>query len=104
MQPDLVSKRKQIILLLKTIQDPELQIDLWTLGLIYGIDIQDSTTTITMTFTSPSCPFADSIVREIKEKLKTLEFIKELNIEITFEPLWSKDNLDLEVLLELGLA
>jgi metal-sulfur cluster biosynthetic enzyme len=101
----LIQKRKQTINILKTIRDPELNLDIWTLGLIYGIDFVESCgVVIVMTFTSPSCPFADQIVSEVKTKLSKIESVSSVEVQITFEPLWSKDSLDLDVLLDLGLV
>ncbi len=118
---ELITKRKQIVKILKTVKDPELNVDVWNLGLIYGIDIVDNAkedsnkspkedsknsnkVVIVMTFTSPSCPFAQTIIDMIKAQVTSLEFVDAVEVQITFEPLWSKDNLDLDTLLELGLV
>ena len=95
---------KEIITTLKTVFDPEMPINIWDLGLIYGVNFKDGLAEITMTFTSPNCPFAESILNEIKTKLLALESVKEVRVDIVWEPVWSRDSLDDEMLLELGLA
>jgi metal-sulfur cluster biosynthetic enzyme len=95
---------KEIITTLKTVFDPEMPINIWDLGLIYGVNFSDGLVEVTMTFTSPNCPFAESILSEIKTKLLALESVREVKVEIVWEPVWSRDSLDDEMLLELGLA
>ena len=96
--------RKQIIETLKTVFDPEMPINIWDLGLVYGVNFNNGLAEIIMTFTSPNCPFADSILREIKNKVLEVESVKEVKVEIVWEPVWSRDSLDDEMLLELGLV
>lgn len=83
-----MATKEEIIEVLKTVEDPEINMDVWTLGLIYNIDpVDDSTVKIKMTFTSPMCPFGPQIVEEIKAKL-TEKNIKTVDVEITFDPPW----------------
>ena len=96
--------RKQIIDTLKTVFDPEMPINIWDLGLVYGVNINFGNAEIVMTFTSPNCPFADSILSEIRNKLLEISDVIEVKVEIVWEPVWSRDSLDDEMLLELGLA
>tara|TARA_Y100000310_G_scaffold345701_1_gene468497 strand:- start:6826 stop:7143 length:318 start_codon:yes stop_codon:yes gene_type:complete len=91
---------KTAIECLKKVEDPELNLDVWTLGLIYGIDIKDKNITITMTFTSPTCPYAPQLMAQIKYVLEDKGY-KEPKIEITFEPVWEPSE---EVKELLGLA
>ena len=73
---------------IKTVQDPELNIDIWTLGLIYNLDLKDAETAdIKMTFTSPLCPFGPMLVEELKGKLISKGF-KTVTVDIVFEPIW----------------
>jgi len=81
--------KEKIIEVLKTVVDPELNIDIWTLELIYNIDADDSgRVDIKMTFTSPGCPFGPVIVNDVKHKLKEVEGAKEVNVDVVFEPPW----------------
>jgi metal-sulfur cluster biosynthetic enzyme len=72
---------------LKTIDDPEIGVDIFTLGLIYDSKIEEDKVTITLTFTSPTCPFGPQMVEEVKKKLRELG-AKEVIVEITFSPPW----------------
>ena len=86
---------------LKKVFDPELQLDVWTLGLIYGVEVKEEKKVfIKMTFTSPACPYAPQLVAEIKERLKEIGFI-DPEIEFTFEPLWKPSD-DVKMLLGLS--
>lgn len=79
--------KEQIIEVMKTCNDPELNLDIWTLGLIYNIDINNELVKIKMTFTSPMCPYGPMIVEELKEKLEKAS-IKNPEVEIVFNPPW----------------
>lgn len=83
-------KNKAIIDVLKTIEDPELGIDIWTLGLIYNIDVkeEEQKVHILMTFTSIMCPVGPMIVQSVEAGLKKLENIKEVKVEVVFNPPW----------------
>jgi FeS assembly SUF system protein len=92
-----------IITVLKTIFDPEIPVDIYELGLIYGIDIDDEyKVNISMTLTSPSCPVAESLPAEVEEKVRGVEGVEAAKVEITFEPPWDKDMMSEEAQLELG--
>ena len=78
--------KQQLIEILQSVEDPELHIDIHTLGLIYETEIKDTEVFIKMTFTSPFCPFGPQMVDEIKEKIKSTG--KTADIEITFDPPW----------------
>lgn len=85
---------------LKQVQDPELQLDVWTLGLIYEIEIKEKKPFIKMTFTSPGCPYAPELVFLIKSKLKEAGF-EEPELDFTFDPPWQPSD---EVKMLLGLS
>ena len=88
---------------IKTCFDPEIPVDIWELGLIYGIDISDdSDLKITMTLTSPNCPAAESLPAEVENKLKQLPDIKSVKLDLTFEPSWDKNMMSEVAQLELG--
>ena len=80
--------REAIVEILKTIEDPELFIDIWFLGLIYNIDIDNGEVNIEMTFTSPMCPAGPQLKNEVQEKIKTLPGVTAVNVNITFQPPW----------------
>ena len=87
----------------KTCFDPEIPVDIWELGLIYEIDINDDTDlNVKMTLTSPNCPAAESLPAELEGKLKQLPNIKSVKLELTFEPPWDKNMMSEVAQLELG--
>lgn len=93
----------QIIEVIKTIYDPEIPVDIFELGLIYDVSVDDDMhVTIAMTLTSPSCPVAETLPVEVEEKVASLKEIKSAKVEITFEPPWDKSMMSEEALLELG--
>jgi FeS assembly SUF system protein len=95
---------ESIVKVLKSIYDPEIPVDIYELGLIYDVMVNtDYEVKILMTLTSPNCPVAESLPREVEEKVKTIENIKEVDVEITFDPPWSKDLMSEEAKLELGM-
>jgi FeS assembly SUF system protein len=96
--------QEKVIATLKTIYDPEIPVDIYELGLVYGIDINDEhDATITMTLTSPSCPVAETLPPEVEEKVKTIDGINGCKVEITWDPPWDKSMMSQEALLELGM-
>ena len=98
-----VSKEK-IMELLSDIYDPEMHIDIVSLGLIYNIDItEDFDVKILMTLTFPGCPFGPAIVEEIEDKLKGIEGLRNVVIDITFEPPWSPEKMDPDIRAALNL-
>ena len=95
---------ESIVKVLKSIYDPEIPVDIYELGLIYDVMVNtDYEVKILMTLTSPNCPVAESLPREVEEKVKTIEHIKDVDVEITFDPPWSKDLMSEEAKLELGM-
>ncbi len=92
-----------IIEKIKTIYDPEIPVDIYELGLIYDVMIsEDNDVKILMTLTSPNCPVAETLPMEVEEKVKTIEDVKDAEVEITFDPAWSQDMMSEEAKLELG--
>jgi FeS assembly SUF system protein len=92
-----------IVKKLKTIYDPEIPVDIYELGLIYDVMVNTDYEVKLMTLTSPNCPVAESLPREVEEKVKTVEHVKDAEVEITFDPPWSKDLMSEEAKLELGM-
>ncbi len=94
---------ERVITMLKTVYDPEIPVDIYSLGLIYKIDLDDDgVLNIDMTLTAPSCPAADFIVEDARIKLESIEGVKSVNINIVFEPEWNKDMMSEEAKLDLG--
>ncbi len=88
---------------IKTCYDPEIPVDIWELGLIYELDLNDDTDLkITMTLTSPNCPVAESLPAEVENKLKLVPGIKSAELKLTFEPTWTKEMMSEVAQLELG--
>jgi FeS assembly SUF system protein len=88
---------------IKTCYDPEIPVDVWELGLIYELDLNDDhELKITMTLTSPNCPVAESLPAEVENKLKLIAGIKSAELKLTFEPTWTKDMMSEVAQLELG--
>lgn len=89
--------------MLKTVYDPEIPVNIYDLGLIYRIDIsEEGVCNIDMTLTAPSCPASDFLMEDIRQKVGQVEGIKEVNVQLVFEPEWSKDMMSEEAKLELG--
>jgi FeS assembly SUF system protein len=95
--------KDKIINVLKTVYDPEIPVNIYDLGLIYNIEIEDKNLRITMTLTSPNCPMAEQMIDEMKTNLGYIKEIDKVDIDITFEPTWNPDSLSDEVKLQLGL-
>ncbi|MFK7748117.1 MAG: iron-sulfur cluster assembly protein [Kordia sp.] len=101
---DTAALGEKIVRVLKTIYDPEIPVDIYELGLIYDVFVNEtSDVKILMTLTSPNCPVAETLPLEIEEKVKSLSEVNETTVEITFEPPWDKDLMSEEAKLELGL-
>jgi FeS assembly SUF system protein len=94
----------EIINKLKTIFDPEIPVDIYELGLIYDISVnEDGDAKILMTLTSPNCPVAESLPVDVENVVKELDEIKKCVVEITFEPAWSMEQMSEEAKLDLGM-
>ncbi len=94
---------QRVIDMIKTCYDPEIPVDIWELGLIYEVYIdEDKNLEVLMTLTSPSCPVAESLPKEIEDKLKTVEGIASAKMDLTFEPAWDKEMMSEVAQLELG--
>ena len=93
---------EKVVEMLKTVYDPEIPIDIYALGLVYGIDVDGSNVNITMTLTAPSCPAGDFMVEDIKQKVESIDGVDNCNVEIVFEPEWNQDMMTEEAKLELG--
>ncbi|MBO6605210.1 MULTISPECIES: DUF59 domain-containing protein [Psychroserpens] len=95
---------EKIVRVLKTIYDPEIPVDIYELGLIYDVFVnEDYDVKILMTLTTPNCPVAETLPLEVEEKVKSLNDVKSAEVEITFDPPWSQDLMSEEAKLELGM-
>ena len=94
---------ERIVDMLKTVYDPEIPVNVYDLGLIYKLDLQDDGDgSIDMTLTAPNCPAADFIMEDIRQKIESVEGVKAAQINLVFEPEWDKDMMSEEAKLELG--
>ena len=99
---DLIGEK--VVSVIKTIYDPEIPVDIYELGLIYDVFVnEDYNVKIIMTLTSPNCPVAETLPKEVEEKVESIKSIKSAKVEITFDPPWNKDLMREEAKLELGL-
>lgn len=98
--PDL---KEKIIEVLKTIYDPEIPVDIWELGLIYDLKIFPiNNVYVQMTLTSPNCPSAEQIPQEVKDKIKAIEGVNDVELDLTFDPPYTTDMMSEAAKLELG--
>ncbi len=92
-----------IIEMLKEVYDPEIPVNIYDLGLVYSIEVdEDGMANVLMTLTAPGCPVADMIVQNVYENVISVEGVTDANIELTFEPAWDKSMMSEEAKLELG--
>lgn len=100
---EFLEREEKIVKMLKTVYDPEIPVNIYDLGLIYKVEIDENNIAIIdMTLTSPGCPAIDFIVEDVKMKVKSVEGIEECTVNIVFEPEWNKDMMSEEAKLELG--
>ena len=96
--------KETVISVLKTIYDPEIPIDIWTLHLIYGVDVdEEGNVKIVMTVTAPNCPVAEVLPAEVKSRIEAIMGVKSVDVELTFDPVWDISMLSDEAKAELGL-
>jgi FeS assembly SUF system protein len=100
---EFLEKEEQIVRMLKTVFDPEIPVNIYDLGLIYKIDLaEDGQLNIDMTLTAPNCPAVDFIVEDVRMKTGSVEGVKNVEVNIVFEPAWDKSMMSEEAQLELG--
>ena len=98
-----MADREKIIEALKNVQDPEIQLDVWSLGLIYDIGIDGNKVKILMTFTSPMCPYGPALLDDVRRHVSSVEGVGEVDVEITFTPVWGPDKMTEEARIALGI-
>ncbi|MCL4484210.1 MAG: iron-sulfur cluster assembly protein [Bacteroidetes bacterium] len=87
---------------LKEVFDPEIPVNIYDLGLVYSVDVEENTAKILMTLTAPGCPAADMILADVEYMTKKVDGIEDCKVEITFDPAWDKSMMSEEARLELG--
>ena len=103
MDNEFLQTEEKIVRYLKTVYDPEIPVNIYDMGLIYNIDLQeDGNLVIDMTLTAPSCPAADFLVADVTQKMQSIDAIKDVKVNIVFEPEWTKDMMSEEARIELG--
>jgi FeS assembly SUF system protein len=104
MTNEFLSIEEEIVNTLKTVFDPEIPVNIYDLGLIYEINVSEGgKVVVVMTLTSPNCPVAESMPEEVFDKVSAIEGVNHVDVNLTFDPPWTKDMLSEEALLELGL-
>jgi len=96
--------KSKVIEVVKKIYDPEIPVNIYELGLIYKIDVDEKNkVNVDMTLTSPNCPVAESLPNEVKENIKKVEGVSDVNLNLVWEPPWDKDKMSESAKLELNL-
>ncbi len=99
-----IELKDKIIEALKTVYDPEIPVDIYELGLVYDIQVKpDGSVYILMTMTTPFCPVADILPQQVKERVGAIEGVKDVEVEITFDPPWTPDRMSEKAKAELGM-
>ena len=102
-QEEKTKLEERIVDVLKTVYDPEIPVNIYDLGMIYEIDVQDDgSVDMDMTFTAPNCPAADFILEDVRTKVESVEGIKGANVNLVFEPAWDQSMMSEEARVELG--
>lgn len=95
---------RDIIMALRQVYDPEIPVNIYDLGLIYEIKVdEEHRVYIQMTLTAPNCPIADYVVEQVKDAVKDVPGVLDVEVELVFEPVWDKSRMSEEALVELGL-
>ncbi len=101
---EFLALEEKIVTMLKTVYDPEIPVNVYDLGLIYALNIDEQqNVSIDMTLTAPSCPMADFIVEDVQQKVASVEGINEVKVNLVFEPEWDRSRMSEEAMLELGM-
>lgn len=101
---DTLHIQERVIEVLRTVYDPEIPVNIYDLGLIYRVELNDDATelSVDMTLTAPSCPAADFILEDVRQKLETISGLTKVDVQLVFEPEWNKDMMSEEAKVELG--
>ena len=102
-EKEILTVEEKIVKMLRTVYDPEIPVNVYDLGLIYSIEVDDEKNVhIEMTLTAPNCPAADFIIEDVRMKVESIDDVKSVDIQLVFEPEWDKDMMSEEAKLELG--
>lgn len=100
---DILAIETEIVKVLKDVHDPEIPVNIYDLGLIYEVDVEDDgKTTVKMTLTAPNCPMADQLLQEVNDRVGEVNGVTEVVLNLTFDPPWDKSMMSEEAMLELG--
>ena len=104
MSDDILQKQERVIEVLRTVFDPEIPVNIYDLGLIYRIELSDDgkELAVDMTLTAPNCPAADFIMEDVRQKLEPIDGIAKVDLQLVFEPEWTKEMMSDEAKVELG--
>lgn len=104
MENEFLQTEEAIVAALKTVFDPEIPVNIYDLGLIYKVDVdEEKNVRIDMTLTAPNCPAVDFIIEDVRMKVEAVDGVKSVQVNLVFEPEWDKDMMTEEAKLELGL-
>ena len=98
-----MATKEQVIEALKKVYDPEIQYDIWGLGLIYNIEIEGSKVKILMTFTTPMCPYGPALLDDVRRHVSAVDGVGEVDVELTFNPVWGVDKMTEEARMAHGI-
>ena len=98
-----MASKEQVIEALKKVYDPEIQFDIWSLGLVYNIEIEGNKVKILMTFTSPMCPYGPALMDDVRRQISAIDGVGDVEIEMTFSPVWGPEKMTEEAKIALGI-
>ena len=96
-------EKESVIEILKKVYDPEIQLDIWSLGLVYNVEVEGSKIKILMTFTSPMCPYGPALLDDVRRQVSAIDGVGEVEVEITFTPVWGPEKMTEEARIGLGI-
>ena len=96
-------EKEQVVEILKKVYDPEIQYDIWSLGLVYDIVIESNKVKILMTFTTPMCPYGPQLMDDVRRQVSAIDGVGEVAIELTFTPVWNPEKMTEEAKIALGI-
>jgi len=96
-------EKEEVIETLKKVYDPEIQYDIYSLGLIYDVKIEGNKVSILMTFTSPMCPYGPALLDDVRRQVSAISGVGEVDVEVTFNPVWGPDKMTEEARIALGI-